>query len=171
MADFLKLGKLIENLTGLVKVKIELLKLEIVEEISKGIAGLFSLLIVVILGLLVLIFGSLTVGAFLNEYYSSTYLGFLVISAFYIVLLILALIVVRSGKIAEKIEEELVRRAREKNQSVNFSFSPCFRKADFDSDGGLGPTESHLRSSSVQLIALSFCSKSLRLLRWIQRSR
>ena len=117
MADFLKVGKLIENLTGFIKVKIELLKLDIVEEISKGIAGLFTMFIVAIIGLMVLIFGSLTVGVIINQYYESNYIGFLIISGFYIVILIVAIMVARSGKIAEKIEEELVKRAKEKGQA------------------------------------------------------
>lgn len=113
MADFLKIGKLIENLTGFIRVKIELLKLDILEEISKGIASLFSLVVLLILGLFVIAFGSLALAVFLNSHYESPYLGYLVITAFYAVLLVVAFLLARTGKLTDFIEEQLVNKSKE----------------------------------------------------------
>ncbi len=113
MADFLKISKLIENLTGFIKVKIELLKLDILEEISKGIASLFSLVLVLILGLFVIAFGSLALAVFLNSHYGSPYLGYLVITGLYVIILIVVLLLARTGKLTDFIEEQLVNKSRE----------------------------------------------------------
>ena len=113
MADFLKIGQLIENLTGFIKVKIELLKLEILEEVSKGIANLFSLMVVMILGVFVLAFGSLTLGVFMNHLFESQYLGYLLITSFYLILFVVVIILTRSGKLVEWVEDLLVRKSKE----------------------------------------------------------
>lgn len=112
MADFLKIGKLIENLTGFIKVKIELLKLDILEEISQGIAALFSLVILMVLALFVLAFGSLTLAIFINNWADSPYLGYLIITGFYTIVLIVVLILARTGKLSSLIEEELVSKSK-----------------------------------------------------------
>ena len=113
MADFLKIGQLIENLTGFIKVKIELLKLEILEEVSKGIANLFALLLVTIIGLFVLAFGSLTVAILVNQHFESDYLGYLIITGFYAILLLVIIILNRSGKLTQLIEDELIHKSKE----------------------------------------------------------
>ena len=108
MADFLKIGKLIENLTGYIKVKIELLKLDIIEEVSKGIASIFSLLIVLILGLFVLGFGSLALAVFINGYLDNSYGGYLVVTGFYSILLIIIIWMSKTGKLKQIIEDQIV---------------------------------------------------------------
>jgi len=113
MADFLKIGKLIENLAGFVKVKIELLKLEILEEISRGIANLFTLTLMLILGLFVLAFGSLTVGIVLNNYFDSNYLGYLIITGFFVLLFVGVLCLNWTGGLTQKIEDQLVKKSQE----------------------------------------------------------
>lgn len=113
MADFLKIGQLVENLTGFIKVKIELLKLEILEEVSRGIANLFALVLVLILVLFVLLFGSLTVAILLNNHFESEVVGFLIIAAFYFALLIGVVILNRSGKLTQIIEDKLVEKSKE----------------------------------------------------------
>ncbi len=113
MADFLKIGKLIENLTGFIKVKIELLKLDILEEISKGIASLFSLVVLLVLGLFVLAFGSLTLAVIINGHYQSPYLGYLIITGFYSILLIVVLILAKTGALTDFIEEKFVNKSKE----------------------------------------------------------
>lgn len=113
MADFLKIGKLIENLTGFIKVKIELLKLDILEEISKGIANLFSLMILMILGLFVLAFASLTLAIFINNYLETPYMGYLIITGFYAVILLVFILLAKSGKLAVLIEDQLINKSKE----------------------------------------------------------
>ncbi len=113
MADFLKIGQLIENLTGFVKVKIELLKLEILEEISKGIANLFALVVVLILGLFVLAFASLTIAVLLNNYLDSYYAGYRIITRCIGILLTSMVWRNRSGKLTQIIEDELVSKSKE----------------------------------------------------------
>lgn len=113
MADFLKIGELIENLTGFVKVKIELLKLEILEEVSKGIANLFALVVTLMLGMLVVGFGSITLAIFLNNQFNSEYLGFVAITGFYLLILVVTLIMTKNGKLTEMIEDQLVKKSKE----------------------------------------------------------
>ncbi len=116
MADFLKIGQLIENLTGFIRVKIELLKLEILEEISKGIATLLSLIVIMILGLFVLAFGSLTLAVIINNYLASPYLGYIIITGFYTVVLIIVFLLSKSGKLTDLIEQQLVNKSKEINE-------------------------------------------------------
>ncbi|MDA1120704.1 MAG: phage holin family protein [Bacteroidetes bacterium] len=106
MMDFLKIGKLIGNLTGYIKVKIELLKLDIIEEVSKGIANIFSFLIVMILGLFVLGFGSLALAVFLNDYLDSSYVGYLIITGLFLLFFGITLWMAKTGKLKQIIEEK-----------------------------------------------------------------
>ncbi len=106
--DFLKIGQLIENLTGYIKVKIELLKLDLIEELSKGIANIFSFLIVIILGLFVLGFGSLALAVFLNSYLSSAYLGYLIITGLFLFFFGITIWMAKTGKLKRIVEDQIL---------------------------------------------------------------
>jgi hypothetical protein len=101
---FLKLDSLIENLTGYVEARIELLKIEIKEEIAKVVthAGLYLLL--VFAGTLFIFFTSMALAFKLSEYLGN-FGGFGVVATLYF-LVALSLWIFRD-KISQKLEREL----------------------------------------------------------------
>ncbi|MEQ9426127.1 MAG: phage holin family protein [Cyclobacteriaceae bacterium] len=115
MADFLKIGKLIENLTGYIKVKIEILKLDIIEEVSKGVARIFANLIILVLSLFFLAFFNLAAAVLLNSYLDSDYIGYLIIAAVYFVMLLIVIIMAKNGRLKKMIEDQIVRSRTEQN--------------------------------------------------------
>ena len=91
LAKFLKLDGLIENLLGYVEARVKLLKVEVREEISKVITRALLFGAIALLAFLFIIFFSIAVALFLNQFLKNNYAGFLLVSGFYLVLFILAL--------------------------------------------------------------------------------
>lgn len=81
---------LISNIKEYANIRKELAMLTIAEKTSTAAAGAAAGSILAIIGLFVFFFGSLTLGFYLSEVIGNTYSGFLIITAFY---LIMALIV------------------------------------------------------------------------------
>jgi membrane protein YdbS with pleckstrin-like domain len=90
-----------------VKDRLLLLKMQAVEKISQVAAKLFSALIIAMLGFLVLLFVSLMAGYFFADITGSFYIGFGIVAAFYLLLLLLIL-KLRKRIIEKKVADEIV---------------------------------------------------------------
>lgn len=99
MAKIFNVDRLVETVSNYVKVRIDLLKVDLIERISGLAALIITFLIIFMLGLFLMAFASLTLGSFLNEVMDSNYLGFLIITFFYIILLVIVIFILRSGKL------------------------------------------------------------------------
>jgi uncharacterized membrane protein YqjE len=110
---FLKLDSLIENLTGYVETRIELTKMEIREDLARGLSKflLFILLGVVLTLFVVLI--SIAV-AHLIARSTGTVGGFAIVAGFY--LLLGLLIFAFRGAIVEKLQDQLVHIMKKKKE-------------------------------------------------------
>lgn len=80
---FLRLDNLIENLSGYVETRVELIKLEIREEIARVISHGLMVVVLFLLGLLFLIFISIGTAIFLNGHFNSPSAGFWIVSGVY----------------------------------------------------------------------------------------
>ena len=109
------INKLKEALTGYLKVKIELLKLDITEHLSKVLAQVIALMIIFIVALFVLAFASLTLANFLNGIWDSTYLGYLVLTGIYVLLLFIVIYLLKSGKMKHYLEDNIVEEEDDSN--------------------------------------------------------
>lgn len=81
-----------EHLAGYIETRVELLKLEVKEETVKIAAKLLSFLVVGFLVLMIVIFLSFTIAWLLNHYFESEFLGFAIVTGFYTLILVIALI-------------------------------------------------------------------------------
>jgi uncharacterized membrane protein YqjE len=101
---FLKLDSLLQNVTGFVETKVELMKLEIKEDLAKGLSRVAVFFAVGFTVLLFIVFLSIAVAFMLGESLG-TFGGFAVVAGFY---LLLALVTLLSREaLYEKLEKQL----------------------------------------------------------------
>ncbi|MEY4931264.1 MAG: hypothetical protein RI909_1988 [Bacteroidota bacterium] len=80
---FLRLDNLMENLTGYVEARIELLKMEIREDVAKALASALMVLIVVFLALIFLLFLSVGLAHYLNNFFDQPQVGYWIVAGMY----------------------------------------------------------------------------------------
>jgi uncharacterized membrane protein YqjE len=80
---FLRLDNLLENLSGYVEARIELLKIEIREDIAKVLAKAIMILIVVFLAFIFLLFLSVGFAHYLNNFFEKTQVGYWIVAGIY----------------------------------------------------------------------------------------
>jgi uncharacterized membrane protein YqjE len=91
IAKFFKVDSLISNLTGYVETRIELLKVEAKEGLSKGLAQVLILVLVAFVFSLVIIFLSVGVALLLSTRWGA-FAGFGIVAGFYLVVGIVLLV-------------------------------------------------------------------------------
>jgi uncharacterized membrane protein YqjE len=101
---FLKLDNLIQNLTGFVETKVELMKLEIKEDLAKGLSRVAVFIVVAFTFVLFIVFFSVALAFKLGES-MGTFGGFAVVAAFYLLLAIVTFLLRET--IFNKLEKEL----------------------------------------------------------------
>lgn len=109
LLNFLKLDSIIENLSGYVENKLEILKIELKEDAAIIASRLILLIILCTLAIIILLFLSLTAGIVINLWLGSSYLGFLIIGTFYLLLLLLVIIFKNKFKLESKIQSYLLK--------------------------------------------------------------
>jgi uncharacterized membrane protein YqjE len=107
---FLRLDNLIDNLSGYIETRLELLKLEVREEVTKMVSYGLMIGFCFLLGLLFLIFFSIGLANYISTYYGTTFTGYWVVSASY-ALICLILILLRKN-IVRFIESHLKEHAK-----------------------------------------------------------
>ncbi len=86
MSDFLKMGELKENLIKLIEAKFELTKLNIQDKVESVAVKAAHALITALLGVFVLIFLSILIAVGLNSLLHSSWAGFVIMFAFYLII-------------------------------------------------------------------------------------
>jgi len=102
------INNVIDRITDYLKVKGEKLKLDIIASVSRIMAYVISFILILLIGFFFLVFASITAGALINEALDSSYLGYLMISGFYLIVLIVVLLLLKTRKIQNLIEKALV---------------------------------------------------------------
>lgn len=110
---FLKLDSLIENITGYVEARFELLKMEVKEDFAKGLAkmAVFMLMGVVFMFFLILI--SIAVAHLISKSVGP-FGGFAIVAGFY--LLVGLMLFVFRNAIMEKVQEQLMQIMKKKKE-------------------------------------------------------
>lgn len=85
----LNFDNLLKSLTGYIETKVELTKIEAKEAISKIAAKIILYLSLFIILQFTIAFISLTVGLIINKAFDSRYMGFLIVTAVYILLMVI----------------------------------------------------------------------------------
>ena len=105
MSDFLKIGELKENLIKLIEAQFELTKLNVQDKIEGIVVKVAYALITFILGIVVIIFLSILIALGLNHLIGSSWLGFLIMFGFYI--LILAIFIFAKDSVQNTIKKRV----------------------------------------------------------------
>jgi uncharacterized membrane protein YqjE len=104
LLKFFKLEGLVNNLTGYVETRIELLKYEIKEDMAKAITRLGLVLLIALLFTFFLLFISVSVAIKIGETLG-TFSGFGIVAGFYFVLMLI--IVLFRDSISKTLEEKI----------------------------------------------------------------
>lgn len=89
MEEELEHQKLIEKVSEYVKVRKELAILKTVDKGSEVAANLISNLLVLLFAVLAFLFGSFALGFYLSEVLGNSYMGFLIVAGFYLLIAII----------------------------------------------------------------------------------
>ena len=113
---FLRIDAIIENLTGLIEARLELAKLELKEEVAKAGARIIAGVVLAFLLVMIIIFVSITLAAWLNFLLDSMFFGYLIVTGFYLLVLLLLIAFKVHIWLQQKIEGMLID-TEDKNQS------------------------------------------------------
>ncbi len=80
---FFHLDNLVQNLTGYVEDRIELMKIEIREDVAKAMARTLLIVVLFLLGFLFLVFLSVGLAHFLNSFFDASYAGYWLVAGIY----------------------------------------------------------------------------------------
>lgn len=105
MADFFNIGKLKDSFSDYLRVKFELFKLDISEYMANILAQVIAYVIILLLFTLVLGFACIGISFYLNDLLDSNYLGFLITAGFFLLILIVVFVFLKSGKLKAVFEE------------------------------------------------------------------
>lgn len=108
---FLKIDSLVENVTGYVEARIELLKIEIKEEVAKGLAkAIVTVVVIAVFTLFVLLIS--VAAAYKVGESIGMFGGYAAVASFY--LLVGLLVLLFRNSITEKLEKKLDERMKKK---------------------------------------------------------
>ena len=102
------MNSLIDKIISLIKIKGDQVKLELISKFSTFLALSILFFTLVILSLLMLIFLSLGIVVIFNEFLMSAYWGYFIASAFFFLMIIMVVWMIRSGKIQNWLEEAII---------------------------------------------------------------
>ena len=85
IAKFFKVDRLISHLTGYIETRVELLKIEAKEELSKGLSKVLFFLLLAFVFALVMVFLSVAIALEIGERMGN-FAGFSIIAAFYLII-------------------------------------------------------------------------------------
>jgi len=105
---FLKVDAIIEHLTGLIEARLALAKLELKEEVSKIGARIIAGIVIAFLLVMIIIFLSLALSTWINSMLDSEYVGYFIVTGFYLLTLILLISFKAHIWLQEKIEHLLI---------------------------------------------------------------
>lgn len=108
-----KVEELTEKLSSYANTNIELIKLEITENTSTVVSGLSAGLIIGLIGIIFLLFGSLSLGYYLSQWLGSKEIGFGIVAGCYFLLGII-LILFRKSLIVRPIRNLIIQKVLNK---------------------------------------------------------
>ncbi|MBK5279954.1 MAG: phage holin family protein [Bacteroidia bacterium] len=112
---FLRLDGLFNHITGFMEARIELLKIEIKEDVAKTLANAMIFGIFFFFGFMFMVFFSIGLAHFLNQYFDKSYAGYSIVAGLYLVGFAVFMILRKSVlKVCQKELIELIKRREPK---------------------------------------------------------
>lgn len=97
-----------------INTSIELKKLSVIQAVVKAVGGIANGIVLLIVGIFFLMFLSIAVGLYLGALLASMYLGFFIVTAFYLILVVLV-ILMGKNYIQNPITDILIRKIFKKS--------------------------------------------------------
>ena len=110
MSKFPNIDELVEAIADYFQIKIELVKLSTIEELSAILNKLISLFLILLVFLFFLGFISTALANYLNEVLDTNYWGHAIVGGVYLLVLFIFFYLFKSGKLKEKIATQLAYR-------------------------------------------------------------
>ncbi len=107
MSKFPNIDELVEAIADYLQIKLELIKLNFIEDISEVISKIISLFLILVVFLFFLGFISTAVANYLNEVLETKYWGHAIVGGFYLLVLFFFFYLFKSGKLREKIATQI----------------------------------------------------------------
>ena len=101
-------ANVIDNVFELIQIKLERLKLKAQGQIAFVLGKVVGALLVALFLALSLVFLSTGVALWLNDLWESQFLGFIAMGIFYVLMLIIGIMVMRSKRFAQAIEDAIL---------------------------------------------------------------
>ncbi len=108
MPKILKIDQFIDAISKYIKVRLDIVKNEMADQLSAVIAGVFALILVLFFLGIFCFFLSFGFAIYLNEVINSNFLGYIVVSFVYFILFIIVIRLAKSGKLKEVIKESFL---------------------------------------------------------------
>ena len=102
-----KIAKISVEAKEYLEIKRELTKLQVIELLSNLIASSIKGIVFSVLGLMILMFFSISMGLWLNEILESNYYGFLLVTGFYAFMFII-IYLIRNSVLGQNIKDKMV---------------------------------------------------------------
>ena len=106
------IADLIDKLKEYIELKAEQLKLQAIPHFSRFVSGFIAISMLAVLGILLMFFLSLALANFFNDLMDSSYLGYLVIAGFYLVFILFVLVLVKTGKVQDWVEQLILKASK-----------------------------------------------------------
>ncbi len=111
LLKLLRIDKLVDNLSGYVETRVQLLKIEIKEDVAKILSIGIIHGTIILFAFLFLIFFSLGMAEFINLFFENTFEGYLIVASFYLVCFIVFMIFRKAfDKKVEKYFSEVIKK-------------------------------------------------------------
>jgi hypothetical protein len=109
------INNLLDKLSAYIQIKGEKIKLDVIAQVSKLLGHFIAFLMVGLIGFFFFIFGSIALGAYLNLVLEITYYGYLILSGFYLVLMIIVFLLMRTKAIQKWMESFFINLSENNN--------------------------------------------------------
>ena len=100
-----KLRILLDNLTGFIETKVEIIKYDIKEDFSKAALSIVLILLSALLVLLFIVLSSVGLSIYVNQLIGSAYMGYLIVASGYLTLLFILILLYRNNRIRDRLQQ------------------------------------------------------------------
>jgi len=96
------MNEIITTIKKLIEVRVNIIKAEIVDQISSVVARVAFIVLIVLSASFILLFGSIALAFYFSEIYESSSIGFLMLTGIYIIIFLL-LVLLRNARTFQRI--------------------------------------------------------------------
>ena len=105
----IKMDKLVEAISSFIKDKFDVMKGDIIEKISSIISRLITFFILFLILMFLIGFLSIAAANLINDFTQNSYIGYLAVGIFYLMIFIGLYKYSKTGKLKDKIESEFLK--------------------------------------------------------------